>query len=331
MIMNVEDEDLVVRWTFAEIMSYLRRTHRPYWFKYHPGHMKVHKIMYQTFESTEVPVTRSWYRYGCFIHSNQLAGFRDFSALKNRYLRGVPTHPRLESAVARMGFDVNSIRKVLHETIDNMPQRMSIFVRALYQDAPEKFGNIYMAKLELHNILRRSAKIDFQNLSKFQSWLSKVRRNISIFHMAAFSREQFSDLAEIVMNFTTNIEEALLKTEKLIINGERVPKKKIKLIHNFSTFFDEYVWLIFALEISAQTVKGFRSQQIRAQQRQKKQDKMIESLDALKTQSATLAANNLTLSWYDYRDVLSRSASRNAIEKALSKMKKTYNGSLGSA
>lgn len=316
MIKSKEEEDLVVRWAFAEIISYLRRTHHPYWFKYNPKHMKVHKIMYQTFELTNVPVTRSWYRYGSFIHSNQLAGFRDFSNLKNRYLRGGLSHPRLESAVIRMGFDVNSIREVLYETIDSMPQRISIFVKALYQNAPKEFGKIYMAKLDLHNALRKSTKIDFLDLVKYQRWLSKVRRNISVFHMAAFSHEQFVDLTEIVMEFTTSVEEALLKIERLILQGKRIPKKKMKLIHKFSQFFDEYVWLPFALEISAKTVKGLRASEIRVQQLRKKKEKIVESLDALRTLSTTLVENNLVLSWGEYRDILNRVRRKIALEKS---------------
>lgn len=327
MIRTIEEEDKVVRWAFAEIMSYLRRTHRPFWFKYHPGHMKVHKIMYHTFETTEVPVTRSWYRYGCFIHSNQLAGFRDFSVLKNRYLGGELAHPRLESTVARMGFDVYSIKRVLHETIDTMPQRMSIFVKALYQNAPEEFGNIYMAKLNLHNALRKSSKVDFHNMLKFQFWFSKVRRNLSVFHMSAFSSHQFDDLDKIVMDFTLNVEEPLLKIEELIRQKKRILKRRMKLIHNFSDVFDKQVWLPFALEISATTVKGFRESQIRDQQLQRKKKTIKELTNLLKSQYAILAQNDLVMSWTEHRDRLRRMGRDETIAEAVSEMEKIYDRS----
>ena len=329
MIRTIEDEDKIVRWAFAEIMSYLRRTHHPRsrWFKYHPGHMKVHKILYQTFESAEVPVTRSWYRYGCFIHSNQLAGFRDFSILKSNYLRGALEHPRLESAVARMGFNVDSIKKVLYENIEKMPPRMSKYVRTLYQNAPEEFGNIYVTKLDLHNTLRRSEKVDFEIPVKYQSWLSKVRRNLSVFHMSAFSCRQFDDLKEIVMSFTLNVEEALLKIEQLIRRGKEISKRKKKLIHKFSDFFDYQVWLPFALEISARTVKGFREEQIRDHQFRKKKETIEESTNSLNSQHAILAQNDLVMSWAQHRDRLEQLEKDETLARAVAEMEKIYDRS----
>lgn len=329
MIRTIEDEDKIVRWTFAEIMSYFRRTHHPRsrWFRYNPGHMKVHKILYQTFESAEVPVTRSWYRYGCFIHSNQLAGFRDFSTLKNNYLRGPREHPRLQSAVARMGFNVHSIKKALYENIDKMPPRMSRYVITLYQNAPEKFGNIYITKLDLHNTLRRSEKVTFENPVKFQSWLSKVRRNLSVFHMSAFSCRQFDDLKEIVMGFTLNVEEALLRVQQLIRLGKKMPKRKKKLIHEFSDFFDNQVWFPFALEISARTVKGFRETQIRDQQLRKKKETIEELANLLKRQYTILTRNDLVMSWTQHRDRLEQLEKDETLAKAVAEMEKIYDRS----
>lgn len=327
MIRTIEEEDKIVRWAFAETISYLRRSHGLYWFRYNPGHMKVHKILYQTFDSTNVPVTRSWYRYGCFIHSNQLAGFRDFSALKNRYLQGRLTYPRLQSAVARMRFDVDAIKRVLHENIDKMPQRMSKYVKTLYETGPEEFGNIYLTKLDLHNTLRRSKNTDFQNLQEFHSWLSKVRRNLSVFHMSVLARHQFDDLFKIVMEFTPNVEEALLKIEELIQQKKRISKRRIKLIHKFSEFFDDQVWLPLALEISARTVKGFREAQIRDQQLEKKKEAIKESTSLLKKQYEILARNGLVTSWVEHRDRLKRLEKDETLTKAVSEMEKIYDRS----
>lgn len=326
MIRTLEEEDKVVRWAFAEIMGYLKEKHGRRWFKYNPSHVRVHKIMYSTFESANIPVTRSWYRYGCFIHSNQLAAFRDFSSLKNRYLGSAYPPKRLQSAVTKMDFDVTPIIEKLRETVDAMPQRMNVYLKSLYQNPPREFGNIYLSKLELHNALRDSTKIDFRHLPMFYNWLKRVRKNLSVFHMSAFSRHQFNDLTDIVMNFTSNVEEALLKIEELIRQEKRILKKRIKPIYGFPKFFDEQVWVSFALEISARTVKGFREVQIRNQQLRKKKEKILELTNALKMQSAILAENDLVMSWDDYRKRLSRSDKDRAIAEAISEMERIYEG-----
>jgi len=308
MISNIYEEEEIVRWVFAEIMSCLREAHDPYWFRWHPGHTKIHKIMYQTFELTNVPVTRSWYRYGCFIHSDQLAGFRDFSSLKGRYLRGPLEHPRLESAVAEMGFNTQLIRDALRTTIDKMPSRMSKFMKALYENAPEDFGSVYATRLDLYQRLKYSEKVSFRDLSRFGSWLSRVRKTISAFHMAIFSHAEFMDLADTVLEFTESIEEALLKSETLLRQEKRIARRKAQLIHSFSGLFDKQVWVPIALEISARTVKGFRADEVRKTQLRKKKEKISELQNTLKYQSNALRANGLSLGWQELRDFLGRNS-----------------------
>jgi len=324
MITTEEEEDTVVRWAFAEIMGYLKINHDPYWFKFNPNHMKIHKIMYNVFEAADIPVTRSWYRYGCFIHSRQLAGFEDFSTLKNRYLRSAYPPERLQSAVDKMGFDTSFVTRKLHEIVDTMPQRMDAYLESLYQNAPRSVGNIYIAKMGFHNALRDSTKIDFRNSQMFQNWFVRVRRALTVFHMSAFSHNQFNDLACIVMDFTADVEEALLKIDELIMQRKRVLTKWIKLIHEFSNHFDGDVWLPFALEISAQTVKGFRETQVRNQQLLKKKEKILESINELKLQHAILAENSLLMSCDDYRKRLSRVPRDTAVVEALSELERIY-------
>lgn len=327
MIETVDDEDKIVRLAFAEIIGYMKMEHHPYWFKFNPNHMKIHKIMYNAFESIGIPVTRSWYRYGCFIHSNQLAGFRDFSTLKHRYLSSKYPPTRLRSAVAEMGFDVLSMIDVLHETIDSMPQKMNQYLKSLYQNAPKEFGSTYLAKLGLHNALKESERINFQYVSVFQNWLKRVRKKLSIFHMSVFSHFEPNDIIQIVMNFALNVEEAILKIEELTLQEKRILKRRINLIHEFSGFFNEQIWVPFALEISAQTVTGFRKAEVRKQQCLKKKEKILESIDALKKQSTVLAENDLIMSWDNYRERFCRSHKDEDITKALSEIERIYDRS----
>jgi hypothetical protein len=324
MITTIEDEDEIVRWAFAEIVDYLKQKHGLYWFRYHFKHWTVHKIMYNAFESAQIPVTRSWYRYGCFIHSTQLAGFDNFSSLKHRYLRSDYPPQRLRSRVEAMGFNVDSAIHKIHETIAAMPPKMDIYLKSLYEGAPKELGNIYLAKLELQKVLKQAEKIEFKNPLIFHDWLLKVRRNLSVFHMSAFSHDKFDDLSDVAMNFTSSVEEALLKIEELIFQRNKILKKWVNLIQEFSGFFDEQVWQLFALEISAMTVKGFREKQERIKQQAKKKEKIPKSLSELNTLSERLAANGLYLSWYEYRKRLDRFSVDRDIAQTISKMERIY-------
>jgi len=142
--------------------------------------------------------------------------------------------------------------------------------------------------------------------------------------MSALSRDQSNDLTSILMDFTSDVEEALLKIDELIAQRQKVLAKWARLVQEFSGFFDEYVWLPFALEISARTVKGFREPQVRNQQLLKKKERILESINALKLQHTKLAENDLLMSWSNYQARSSRVTRDSATTEALSELEKIY-------
>ena len=329
MSISVEGEEEIVRWAYAEIINYFKQKYPPYWFRYQFKRWKVHKIMYQAFEAANIPVTRSWYRYGCFIHSTQLAGFEDFSPLKHRYLRSEFPPERLRYHVKNMGFDVDYTIQKIHEIIDDMPQKMDIYLKTLYEDAPNGLSNIYIAKLDLFNDLNQIKTYRSETSFPFHVWLSKIRKDISVFHMAAFSSSQFIDLADIVTSFTSNIEESLQKIDELMLHDKKIFKKWINLIQGFPQFYDEQVWHPFALEISAITVKGWRADQERIKQLEKKKEKLGQSINEINLLAKNLIENNLILSWDEYQERLNRSDLDREVITSISEMEGIYEKSTG--
>jgi len=326
MIKSRQDEDLIVRWAFAEIIRYIKEKspRSSYYTLKYLSPSKVHKILYKAFDASDVPVTRSWFRYGCFIHSNQLDRSKNFSALKSSFAKSENPASRLESRVAELGIQVKLIREKLYESYEDMPRKFNEYLRPLYLDAPKGLSEIYLAKLDLYDTLRRFQRFNFQSPGTFGTWLSEVRRNISAFHMAAFSRSEFNDLVDIVLDFTSKAEEALLKTEELVRNHQRILQKQIKVLLEFHKFFDQRVWLPFALEISRMTVKGLREEEVKARQSLRKKKEIKESLQALEKLSRMLVEHNLTMSWDRYNTRLKSSSVENTIKKTISEMEEIY-------
>jgi len=324
MLRTKDDEDQVVRWAFAETVNYLKQKHDHYWFKYNFKHWRVHKILYNVFEKMDIPVTRSWYRYGCFIHSTQLAGFENFSSLKNRYLASHSFPERLRAYAADIGVDVKSALREMREIIDAMPSRMDLYLESLYEDAPKNLGSIYLAKLKLHQSLNFPNRTAFKNLGSFHKWFLEVRRNVSVFHMVAFPNRQFDDLSDIVVDFSSNLEEAILKVEMMSHLQNKVFKKWSTWMGEFSEFFDENVWHPFALEISTLTVKGLRKEEEKLKFRKRKIEKATQSLAELATLSKNLSEKGLTLSYQDYLRRLKLSRVSKDVADAISEMEKIY-------
>jgi len=324
MLRTKDDEDEIVRWAFAETVNYLKQKHDHYWFKYHFKHWRVHKILYNVFEEMDIPVTRSWYRYGCFIHSTQLAGFEDFTSLKNRYLASHSFPQRLRSHAADMGIDVKSALRQMSEIIDMMPSRMNLYLESLYEDAPSNLGSIYLAKLKLYQSLDLPNATIFKNLESFHKWFLDVRRNVSVFHMAAFSNRQFDDLSEIVVDFSSDLEEAILKVDAMSHLQNKVLRKWSTWIGEFSRFFDENVWHPFALEISTFTVKGLRKEEEKVKFQKRKREKTTESLAELAVLSKNLSEKGLSLSHQDYLRLVKLPRVNKEVADAISAMEKIY-------
>lgn len=324
MLRTKDDEDEIVRWAFAEIVNYLKQKKDRYWFKYNFKHWRVHKILYNVFEETDIPVTRSWYRYGCFIHNTQLAGFESFSSLKNRYLASTSFPERLRSHAANMGVDVQSALRQMREIIDVMPSRMDLYLESLYEDAPCNLGSIYLAKLKLNRSLNVPNKTTFKNMENFHEWRLTTRRDVSVFHMAAFSNKNFGDLSDIVMDFSSKLEEAILKVEAMSRLRNKVLRKWSTWIGEFSAFFDESVWHPFALEISTITVKGLRKEEEKLKFQERKIEKATQSLAELAVLSKNLSEKGLTLSYQDYLRILKLNRVNKDVADAVSTMERIY-------
>lgn len=246
MLKTIEDEDEVVRWAFAEIINHMKTKHSNYWFKDNFKHWHVHKILYKVFTETEIPVTMSWYRYGCFVHSTQLAGFEDFNSLKNRYLAS-PNAERMRSKVLKIGIDLKPAITTIREVIDSLPPTMDIYLDSLYEDAPNNLSEIYLSKLEIHRKLSKSRRYPFSSYDKYHSWLEELRNQVSLFQMSAFSYKQFEDLYDIVIDYSSNLEEALLKIDSVSYRQNKVMKKWSNWIAESARFFDYFVWCMVSV------------------------------------------------------------------------------------
>src|SRR3989304_9135104 len=81
------EEDLVVKWLFAEAINYRNKgkpTHNPGALKW-ASKTRIHKIIFSVLEEFDIPVTRSWYMWGGFVHSEELDVH--FANLRNDYSR----------------------------------------------------------------------------------------------------------------------------------------------------------------------------------------------------------------------------------------------------
>jgi len=323
MLRSQQDEDLVVKWAVFEIVNYLKQTNRSWCINEYLNPTKAHKILYGVFEKNEIPVTRSWYRYGCFIHSCQLStSDSHFSALRNRFIRTKDSSLRTQAR--SLGIAVESVAEDIAQATEAMPNRVDEYIENLYfNNVPDGLGNIYQSKFKLANLLGKTEGILARRNAKFEDWLSEVRSSFSLFQMAAFSNPWFNDLTEITLDFTSTTEQALLKAES-ILQSSGLSVKQAWCLNGLRGFFDGKIWLPFALKTSAETVKGIRKNEVAAHQMNKHFHEVQMSAIALSELSRELGAMNLTLSWSEYADSIKNKQNNEFLRNKICEMEKLY-------
>lgn len=323
MLRSQDDENIVVKWAFFEIINYLKETNVSWsqkWINDFLTTTKTHKILFNAFEKADIPVTRSWYRYGCFIHSNELSRHHDFSALRNRFINTKKTS--LRDKAQELGIDVIGATEAIIEATEAMPQRVDDYIEALYcSDVPSGLGPIYQSKFNLAKLLQQ-IKVTIGH-NQFAKWLPEIRRSFSNFQIAAISNPWFNELNEITTTFTSDVEQALLKTQDLI-NHERLFLRQINCLDRFHNFFDSKIWLPFALKTSAKTVKGIRAEQICVRQLEKQGQEIRTTTLALSELSHELADMNLTLNWTEYSNIIRHSHNDANLRNAVSELENLY-------
>jgi len=323
---NQKDEDTVVKWVFYEVVKHLKEKNcgqSQRWINNYLTTTKIHKILYDVFEKNDIAVTRSWYRPGCFIHSPQLSS-DNFSALRNRFIN--TKNSGLRNEAKKLGIQTESIIDALIQTTDIMPPRVDNYIETLYEsNVPFGLSNIYTSKYTLQKSLKQIGRSLQNSHDEFDTVLADTRKNFSSFQMAIYTKDWFDNITDIASNFTTIIEQAILKAQYLL-KRNRLFAKQINYISKMDSFFDNNIWHLFALKTSAETVKGTRASIIRESQLSKQKQKIPITITALSTLSNELGSMHLTLDWSEYATVIKSTHTYEPLRNAVTRMEKLYEG-----
>jgi hypothetical protein len=298
MFSSKEDEDIVVRWAVAEIVRYLRQ--KPAYSLKYLFSTRVHKILFKTFEEMSIPVTRSWFRYGCFIHSNELQT-ANLAQLISGYINVDNLGNRLGRRVGRLGIELEDTESILWKNADRIAfLPMDDLLEELYDTAPSDFRHIFQAKLKLYNSLRDLKKIDSSNIEEYLNWLLYTRKNISSYHSSLFSicNQTFAETSHATFSLSEVMEEALIKG-LILAERQKLNQSQIKKLRTFDGFFDEEIWCPVAYGISETTVTGFRGEEVRSQQKSKRINFLKKSTSLIQSLKGSMLESELSMSWSD--------------------------------
>jgi len=251
-----EDEDRIAEFIIDAIAEYMRNQGLD--LKY-MNDIKLQKLVYRVADSLDIPLTRSWYMRGCYVHNSIIN--RDFlrETMDDGYEKEKGEEYKLiYAAVSR------NIEDVWWTPTTN-------FLEELYRThAPETYRSIYISNNKILN-LNKEIKDVLRNYIIGQSTLAKwtplstdyyqrISKNISELHINLISRKEFRDLIIPFSDFTDLFEIFYLKIDDILnTKGDR---NILEFFEHVDDVYFKNIWQYPALVISKETVSGIRKDEV---------------------------------------------------------------------
>jgi len=264
-----EFDKFLSRWIAAESIYHLKET--SYWNKLKwISKLKVHKIIFNVAEKFDLPITRSWYLHGGYIHDYDDLD-KNFSGLASNYIRSKKGPIRYRSKIKKTYPNIDDIIDYIKITSSEINSyKVDDYLLYLYNnEAPKEYKNCYLSK---YNFSNENSKIEL--LSKLSSshvsavpyvknLIDKIYDEVTDYDIHIYNT--FNDeILEKNSRYFFNLLEDILRKSEIIINSEDViPKQFFKIITDFTSYFVYDIWRPYACIITNNTVVGPWSENVK--------------------------------------------------------------------
>jgi len=263
MISSENEEELLLRWLFGEIIyrqhrgTSVENAQRWSW----ATNTRFHKIIFSVLEKHDIPVTRSWYMWGGYIHSDILEGDK-FNYYRKRYSIKPEVVIKLREEIRKTYIPVDEIIKSVSE-ISAVVLSMSSkeFIPLYYkQESPKIYRTLYVSKQNLTDYFDLfSSFMPYKNYRYFLDIEEEFQKDLYSFNVSGYKLLDDDNFSETNYKFNNIIGAVLDKFKVMLFMNERMSQKKFSFFNNVNRFFKEYIWKPYASRVSQNTVKGLRA------------------------------------------------------------------------
>lgn len=251
--------------------------------------IKLQKIVFKTAEDLNIPLTRSWYMRGCYIHLPEI--------INSNFLQ-----ERINSKQIKKedGYDLlfKSVSKNIEDIWWTPTDRL---LKNLYNtQAPEAYRSIYIANNNILNLNKEINKISgkYHIGSTLAKWIpldtdyyQRVSENISRLHIELISKKEFKDVIVPFLEFTNVFEAIYPKLDNLLSSNTDISSDIFEFFGLVDDVYYRNIWQYPALTISRETVVGIRKDEIiedNSARLEGADDKMNYHIEHLKTEASDL-------------------------------------------
>jgi len=299
MVFSENSEDLIIRWIFAETVRYKNRNRSIIYPKawLWASHTRIQKILFSVFEEFDIPITRSWYMWGGFVHSDTLG--EKF----NYYRANFSKHPERALNLRKKAINLDlPIKEIINSVERHTDEVVSIpskqFLPLFYKrETPEEFRNLYISKHNIADFLHRLKSFKPNQVTKIKNTINQTYDAISDFHMSSLMFIDDMTYDDLNLRFAELIESSFDKLILLITEKEKISKLKLSFYSFAENVFNYYIWKPYACRISQLTLKGIRLESEKEKMKYIEKTTIDDSHDKLDKLSNIKDTYGLSLSW----------------------------------
>jgi len=247
--------------------------------------IKLQKTIYKTCDDLNIPLTRSWYKRGCFVHDPNIKR----ENLKN-ILRSDASLDEVIQFKKEHEAEYHNILKILTKNMNKVWYiSTKKLLEILYKNrAPGLYKTLYQSNniilstnTQIRDSLREYIPLQFANRrSNNQYYYNLLSRSISQVHIELVSNERFQCIINPYIEFTDFLENVYIKIDDILTSDLSVPVEVANLFESIDRRYYDYVWGGPALVISKETVKGAQADDYK-EKSEKQVENYFDDIDAV--------------------------------------------------
>lgn len=250
MDMTSQDENGIVLMVLRDTYDILSRTPN-FSFDYN-AKVKLQKLVFLIAETMDIPLTRSWYRHGPFVHNTNV-NFEKLNKLP-------------ETLNAQDVREISKAEKILSDVHDEYMKVLKslvphifflkindLLVKIYKKYAPEEYRPIYLTNLTIESIFKTARTNVGTDKSEFIIETDELLRQCSALASNIATFEGMDYCYAYADDYITTLEKALIKMSDCKV----APSYHLKLL---TEVYESSVWVPLTLNISINTLIGLNAE-----------------------------------------------------------------------
>lgn len=330
MPISPNDEHLIIRWLFGEII-YHQHQGQPVTHRRSLGwalNTRFQKILFHVAQEQNLPITRSWYMYGGYVHTPMLDQTR-FNSNVRSFSRNPQQVLELRRQIRPLELNVDDIlAEVEKQTSFFTSMSTRVLLPRYYRThTPSEHTNLYVTKQVLNDILSDVSKTSTYDIPHFYSLHDTFIENLYNFNEISSEYIENESLDRIKDDFYTLVNTAFDKLEIYAIKELVVDQQILSFFSSVNEFNNGHIWRPYAAGVSQKTITGIRAREESHQMAEREDYSINSGIDEIRSLKFRLERENIEPTFQEYRLLQEKSRFGEDVKQAVGDLFKLYQNS----